>query len=105
MTRAAVRKHLNSNTYREATLEQVTAEKQRRESSQSGAIGVNRERRSTGFSVKVMFRNKTYNSMSEAARDCNVSVSAVSAAIQRRQRGSARLDTQDNIVDNASDIV
>jgi hypothetical protein len=105
MTRAAVRKHLKSNTYQEATLKEVTAEKERRESSQSAPIGVNIKKRSTGIQTKVLFRNKIYDSMSEAARDCNITPSAVSAAIKRRQTGSGLLDSQNNRIDNQSNTV
>jgi len=83
---------IKSGLYSLASPEQVKQEEERRKDNASSAIIKQTKKRSSGFSQKVWIEGKIYNSLSEAARAKNVSISAISKSLKKNRKGYIKLD-------------
>lgn len=94
-TRHNIRKKIKTGVYSFASSEQAKMEEERRKDNSSSAIIKETKKRSSGFSQKVLMEGNVYNSLSDAAKARNVSVTAISNSIKKGRKGYYKLDSED----------
>lgn len=93
-TRNNIRQKIKTGVYSLASAEQVKLEEERRKYNSSSAIIKQTKKRSSGFSQKVWIEGTIYNSISDAARTKNVSVTAISNSLKKGRKGYFKLNKE-----------